>query len=183
MELFQDYEDLLKAFNAQSVKYLVVGAYAVAYYTEPRYTKDIDIWVGPSKTNAAKVHRALKEFGAPLINITPEDFSTRGTTYQIGVPPVRIDIMTELGGVSFAEAWRKRKTARYGGTPAHMIGLEELIIAKRVAGRERDVVDLAKLEKKRKKRTGKTCRLAALRAGPFGCKAREGKAKLAACRR
>jgi hypothetical protein len=154
MELFPDYENLLKAFNVRSVNCLVVGAYAVAFYTEPRYTKDIDIWVGSGKANAARVHRALKEFGAPLINITPEDFSARGTTYQIGVPPVRIDIMTELGGVSFANAWKKRKTARYGGTPAHMIGLEELIEAKRAAGRERDVADLAKLEKKRKKRTG-----------------------------
>lgn len=151
MELFPDYEDLLRTFNARSVKYLIVGAFAVAYYTEPRYTKDIDVWIGTDKSNAEKVYRALKEFGAPLLNITPKDFSVRGTTYQIGVPPVRIDVMTELGGVSFAAAWRKRKAVHYGRTKANMIGLDELIAAKMAAARERDVIDLTKLEKKRKK--------------------------------
>ncbi len=87
-----DFEELLSLFNANDVKYLVVGGYAVMLYTEPRYTKDLDIWIEPSEDNAARVFRALSKFGAPLSGLTPSDFAHEGCFYQVGIPPVRVDI-------------------------------------------------------------------------------------------
>ena len=147
MELFQDYEELLSAFNCHGVKYLVIGAYAVSYYTEPRFTKDIDLWVRPDAGNAKRIFHALAEFGAPLRNVHERDFATRGTVYQIGVAPVRIDIITDAGGMSFDAAWKKRTIARYGKETANIIGKDELIITKQKAGRAQDVLDVAKLQK------------------------------------
>ncbi|MCM8801365.1 MAG: hypothetical protein NC912_05100 [Candidatus Omnitrophica bacterium] len=91
-----DYKELLRLLNRHKVRYLIVGAYAVIYYTEPRYTKDIDIWVEPDIKNAKKVYQVLKRFGAPLKGINVEDFTKRNLVYQIGVAPVRVDIMMVL---------------------------------------------------------------------------------------
>ena len=152
MELFPDYEDLLRAFNAHNVKYLIVGAYAVAYHTEPRFTKDIDIWARPDKMNAKRVYDALAAFGAPLTNVRANDFATRGTVYQIGVAPVRIDIITELGGISFEAAWKGRNSTKYGKTPVNVIGINELIAVKQKAGRGQDNLDVDKLAKAKREK-------------------------------
>src|SRR5207237_2839905 len=96
-----DFVDLLRAFNAADVRFLIVGAYALALHGRPRATGDLDIWIDPTPANAAAVLRALIAFGAPTSQITAHDLSTPGVVYQIGVPPARIDILTELTGLTF----------------------------------------------------------------------------------
>jgi len=99
-----DFSDLLRAFNDNGVRYLIVGGHAVMLYTEPRYTKYLDVWVEASADNAEKVYRSLAAFGAPLSGLTPNDFSSEGFFYQMGVPPARVDILMSVDGVSFHEA-------------------------------------------------------------------------------
>ena len=147
MDLSSDYSDLLKLFNKDRVKYLLVGAYAVIFYTEPRYTKDLDLWVEPDQDNARKVFRALGKFGAPLKGISSEDFTKKGMIYQIGVAPVRIDVLMDIGGIAFAAAWKNRRRSVYAGVPINVIGLAELKKAKIAANRPQDRLDLEKLEK------------------------------------
>ena len=141
MDVPSDYEDLFKTLNACRVKYLVVGAYAVMYYAEPRFTKDIDIWVIPQMNDAGKIYEALKKFGAPLQGITPEDFSDKRMILQIGVAPVRVDILFDIPGISFQTAWKNKKKIRYGRTPVYILGKDDLIAAKRKAGRPQDKID------------------------------------------
>jgi hypothetical protein len=141
-----DFCDLLQAFNAAGVEYLIVGAHAVMIYTEPRYTKDIDLWVRPSAANAERVFRALAEFGAPLGNATPADFTNLDLVFQIGVAPNRIDILMDIAGVTFDEAWAGRTLSSYAGTPTQFLGKEHLIRAKKAAGRPHDLRDLEWLE-------------------------------------
>jgi len=105
LSMNSDFNELLKAFNHYRVEYLVIGGHAVMKYTEPRYTKDLDIWVKADTENAARVFDALKTFGAPLAGMTKDDFAHEGHFYQIGVAPVRIDILMSIKGVEFAEAW------------------------------------------------------------------------------
>ena len=104
------YKELLQALNDCQVEYLIVGGYAVMKYTEPRYTKDLDVWVHNTTQNAARLFNALAKFGAPLQDdgVTPETFNQDGMVYQIGVAPVRIDILTQITGVQFAGAWQSR---------------------------------------------------------------------------
>lgn len=110
--MHEDYKDLLSLFAKHRVRYLVVGAYAVIYYTEPRYTKDIDLWVENSPANAARVYRALAEFGAPVEEFSPEEFTERYMVFQFGIEPVRIDVLTTVTGVTFRTAWENRRTAK-----------------------------------------------------------------------
>ncbi len=156
MDLNQDYKEILRILNEYKVRYLIIGAYATIYYTEPRYTKDIDIWIERDLENAANLYEALKKFGAPLRNISKEDFMGKGTIYQIGVEPVRVDILADLSGMSFKRAWTARVKARYDDVPVNVVGLNELIKAKEKAGRKQDELDLEKLllVKKGRKRTG-----------------------------
>jgi hypothetical protein len=100
-----DFVDLLRAFNAAEVRFLIVDAYALALHGRPRATGDLDVWVDPTPENASRIMRALAAFGAPLADIDESDFSRPGVTYQIGVPPGRIDILTHLTGLTFADAW------------------------------------------------------------------------------
>jgi hypothetical protein len=99
-----DFKDLLRIFNEHSVRYLIVGGYAVIKYTEPRYTKDLDVWIEASPENSRAVFEALRQFGAPLKNISPKDFAKRGSIYQMGRPPARIDVLTSVEGLRFADA-------------------------------------------------------------------------------
>lgn len=146
----QDYEELFQCLNAEKVKYLVVGAYAVIFHTEPRWTKDIDIWIEPSAQNAKRVWNALKKFGAPVVSagLTLKDLTNPVMVYQIGMPPVRIDIMMGIAGISFPEAWKHKQTSPFGKETINIIGLKDLINAKRSAARKKDRDDLAKLQKR-----------------------------------
>jgi hypothetical protein len=127
-------------------EYLVVGAHALAAHGRPRATGDLDIWVRPTAGNARRVHAALAAFGAPLDELTVEDLTQPDLIYQIGVVPARIDILTGISGVEFAEAWAGRMTIRIGELEVPVIGREALIRNKRAAGRPRDLADVAELE-------------------------------------
>lgn len=140
-----DYEDLFRTLNAHRVKYLVIGAHAVMFYTEPRFSKDMDVWIPSALNDPQRVYDALKAFGAPLRDMTPQDFANPDMIFQIGVPPVRIDILMDVPGVLLKQAWNHRAKTRYGRTSINVLGLEELIQAKRAAGRPRDKWDLSKL--------------------------------------
>jgi len=146
MEIKSDYEEILRIFNEYKVKYLIVGAYAVIYYTEPRYTKDIDIWVKPDKKNAVKVYQALKEFGAPLTKVSVEDFTNKDLIYQIGVAPVRVDIIMSLPEIDFDTAWKRRKRIRYGNILVNILNRNDLIKVKSKLKRPNDILDLEKLK-------------------------------------
>ena len=141
-----NYREILSLLNRHRVRYLVVGAYAVMRYAEPRYTKDIDIWIDPDLVNAERVFRAVVEFGAPLKNYTPADFGDRYSVFQIGVEPVRIDLIANVPGVRFANAWRRRNRSRIGGMAVNFISKADLIKAKEAAGRRVDLIDLDNLK-------------------------------------
>lgn len=142
-----DFRDLLRFLNEEKAEYLIVGAYAVIYYTEPRYTKDIDILVNPKSSNAKRVYAALKKFGAPLKALTPEDLTNSQMVYQIGVEPNRIDVLMGISGVAFDKAWKNKKVGVYDDEKVYIIDLESLIKAKKAAGRPQDKLDLEKLKK------------------------------------
>ena len=150
MDISQDYRDLFKVLNKHKVKYLIVGAYAVIYYTEPRFTKDMDIWVKADIKNANRLYNALKEFGAPLKAISPEDFTDNRLIYQIGVAPIRIDIIAGLSGISFDVAWENRVKSKYGDIVINVVGIKELIKLKKTTKRKQDLLDLDELIKSRK---------------------------------
>ena len=145
-----DYKELLSVLNKHRVRYLIIGAYAVIYYTEPRYTKDIDIWVDPEEENAKRVYAALREFGAPLKEITHKDFLKKTLVYQIGVAPVRADVLMGIANIEFAKAWQRRSVTSFAGIKANIIGINELIRAKENAQRRPDKIDLENLKQSMK---------------------------------
>ena len=145
MELNSDFKDLLSALSTARVRYLVVGGYAVMQHTEPRYTKDLDIWVDPTRANAQRVFAVLKRFGAPLRGISPEDFMNERLVYQAGVEPVRIDILMGILGVRFEDAWAARTRARWGRLLVNVLSARHLIANKRKVGRAQDLIDVARL--------------------------------------
>ena len=142
-----DFKELLNILNDKQVKYLVIGGYAVIKYAEPRYTKDLDLWVMAEPNNALAVFSALRAFGAPLSNLTPDDFAHEGYFYQMGVPPVRVDILMSIPGLSFEEAWAKREMVDFDGVQLPFISKQDLIISKRATGRPQDLLDAQALEK------------------------------------
>lgn len=149
-----DYEEFLAAFNAHRVRYLIGGAHAVALYARPRATKDIDLFLDPTPANAARAVRAVRDFfggTAPPGCSAARDLLEPGVFVQLGVAPVRIDLLTSFGGVaSFGKAWRRRVDARYGAVDAHYLSLEDLIAEKAHWRRDQDLVDLKALERVRK---------------------------------
>ena len=142
-----DFRDLLSEFNAADVRYLVVGGYAFFFHAVPRYTKDLDLWVEPTEENAQRVITALGRFGAPLNDLSVADLSRPGITFQMGLPPNRIDILTEVTALSFAEAWDRRAATRYGDQQMWVLAKGDLIANKRAVGRPRDLEDVSELEK------------------------------------
>jgi len=132
-------------FNKHRVRYCIVGAYAVAFHARPRYTKDMDIWVEPSIENGRKIVAALNVFGFGGLKLTPEDFVRPGRFIQLGYEPVRVDLITEIGGVTFKEAWQHRERGRYGKARATFIGRSDLIRNKEHSGRPQDQADLEQL--------------------------------------
>jgi hypothetical protein len=142
----QDFLDLLRAFVAADVRFLVVGAYALAIHGRPRATGDLDVWVDATSENAARVMRALGAFGAPIAEISADDFAREGVTYQIGVPPGRIDILTELTGLAFAEGWADRVRHPFGDIDVDFLGRTAFIRNKRATGRMKDLADIEGME-------------------------------------
>ena len=142
-----DFKELLSLFKKHDVRYLIVGGYAVMRYTEPRFTKDLDVLIAVDDENARAVYAALEEFGAPLQNLSPQDFAEEGYFYQMGLPPLRVDVLMSIPGVNFAEAWRSRETVTVGETEMCFISKADLIKAKRASGRPQDLLDLENLER------------------------------------
>lgn len=142
-----DFRDLLAEFNAQSVEYLVVGAHALAAHGHVRATKDLGVWVRPSPENASRVLRALAEFGAPLHDLSEGDLTLPGVVFQIGVAPVRIDVITAIDGVEFEAAWADCVKVSLGDLPVPVLSREHLIANKRASGRLQDLADVEWLER------------------------------------
>jgi hypothetical protein len=145
MEVQEDFRDLLALFNANQVDYLIVGAHALAYHGVPRYTGDLDILVRPDPANARGILKALKEFGFGAVGLTADDFTIPDKVVQLGVPPVRIDIVTSITGVSWEEAAAGRLRGNYGDVSVHFLGKKEFIQNKRAVGRKKDEADLEAL--------------------------------------
>jgi hypothetical protein len=143
--MHQDFLDLLRAFVDAEVRFLIVGAYALGVHGRPRATGDLDVWVDTTPENAAKVITALQRYGAPTEGVTADDFSRPGIVFQMGLPPLRIDVLTELTGVRFAEAWPSRTRANFGPIGVDVIGREAFIRNKRATGRAKDLGDVEAL--------------------------------------
>jgi hypothetical protein len=142
METQPDFRELLALFNAHHVEYLIVGGYALAFHGAPRFTGDLDIFVKPDAVNAHRILTALEAFGFASVGLTPSDFERPDQVIQLGVPPVRIDLITSITGVSWDEAWAGRVAGRYGDMLVSFIGREQFITNKRATGRPKDVADL-----------------------------------------
>jgi len=145
-----DFKDLLKSFLNFQVRFLVVGGVAVIKYTEPRYTKDLDLLIDNSLENAMKVVSALAEFGAPMSGIQAADFTTSDGFYQIGMPPNRVDIINRIPGVVFSEAYQRKELVKIAEMEVPFISRQDLISAKLAAGRPQDLVDAGALAKQKK---------------------------------
>src|SRR5450755_2182304 len=135
MQSNSDFEEILLAFNAAGVKYLVVGAYAVAAHSRPRATGDIDLWVEASVENARRVFRALAAFGAPMERVDEQTFYEPDIVFQMGVPPIRVDVLTAIDGISFDEAWPNRVASTVGNVATQVLGRADLIRNKKASGR------------------------------------------------
>lgn len=145
-----DFRDLFQCLNEAGVKYLVVGAYAVIYHSEPRYTKDMNVWVEATPGNARKVWDALVKFGAPLGDLSVDDLCNPDVIFQMGMIPNRIDIIMDVEGLHFVEAWEKRVASTYDDQPIFVLSHDDTIVAKRTAGREQDLLDVKRLKNVKK---------------------------------
>jgi len=143
-----DFKDLFAAFREVDARWLVVGGYALAFHGFPRFTKDLDVWIGTDAENAARVYNALDRFGAPLDDLTEEDLTKPNLVFQIGIPPNRIDVLTTIDGVDFGEAWQRREELSYAEVRLWVIGRDDLIRNKRATGRPQDFLDIESLERK-----------------------------------
>jgi len=144
-----DFLDLLTALNAAEARYMLVGGHAVGFHGVPRATKDIDVWVDATPDNAARVVKALHDFGAPLGGLSEADLSRPGRGFRMGAPPFRIEILTEISGVAFGDAWPRRVAAEVEGIALPIISREDLLANKRAAARARDLADVEALERQR----------------------------------
>jgi len=148
--MYQDYKDLLSAFHAHGVRYLIVGAYAVTYHAQPRFTKDIDLFIKADSANAQATYAALAAFGAQLQSIRPEDFAEPGSFFRFGRDPHGFDILPDIPGVDFEAAWGRRVEGvidRQSGLKAFFISAPDLIASKLAAGRPQDIADAEAIRK------------------------------------
>jgi hypothetical protein len=143
-----DYDDLFGLLNSARVKYLVVGAYAVAYYAEPRNTGDVDVFVSSEPSNAKRLMKVVEKFGFGGLGIREDDLEAPDTIIQLGYPPLRVDIITGISGVTFDNAWKSRKRGQLGLSRVWYISKADLIRNKQKSGRPKDKIDLLMLRKK-----------------------------------
>lgn len=144
--LHPDYRERLALFNAHEVAYVIVGAYALSFHGAPRFTGDIDIYVRPTPDNARRVLAALSDFGFASLGLTPDDFQRPDQVVQLGVPPVRIDLITSLTGVTWDEADAGKVRATGGDLPVFFLGRDQYVANKRATGRKKDLADLESLD-------------------------------------
>lgn len=145
MRLGRDFGEFISFANAHEVRFLVVGAYAVAAHGHPRFTKDLDVWILASPDNAERLLRALDDFGFGDVGLTAQDFETDGGMVQLGYPPNRIDILVGIDGVDFAACWERRLEVTIDGVSVPFIGLDDLVINKRASGSLQDLADVESL--------------------------------------
>ena len=146
MQIQKDYKELLELFNAHKVEYLIVGGYALAFHGAPRFTGDMDLFVKPDSTNAQRILTALEEFGMASLDLSQSDFTSPDNVIQIGVPPVRVDIMTSITAVDWEKAESGKVPGNYGDTQVYFIGRDDFVANKRALGRKRDLADLEAIE-------------------------------------
>jgi predicted nucleotidyltransferase len=144
--MHSDFLDLLRSLNAHRVRYLIIGGYAYSLHVEPRFTKDIDLWIEASLKNAGRLLQALRKFGAPVDNLTESDLARPGLLYVFGVPPLRVDVLNRIKGQDFTAAYARRVRFRFEGLTVPVVCRADLVRLKRAAGRPQDLVDLRKLE-------------------------------------
>jgi predicted nucleotidyltransferase len=147
VRLHQDYREFIKLLNESGVEYLVIGAFALAFHGLPRFTGDIDFWVNSSIENSKKVYNCIKDFGFPMGKITETDFNSDDLIFQIGYPPVRIDILTAVSGLDFNNSFKNKKIKRSGTLKINFLSIDDLIKNKKASGRKKDLVDLDVIRK------------------------------------
>jgi len=147
MELANDFADFVDLLNRYDVRYMIVGGYAVMAHGHPRFTEDFDIWIKPTPENAEKIIVVLKDFGFVLKGLTKSDFEREDVVIQLGYPPLRIDLMSSISGVSFDDAYANHVLKKLGSSQMHFIGLRDLIKNKEATGREKDLLDAKQLNK------------------------------------
>ncbi|HBG62313.1 MAG: hypothetical protein A2306_11415 [Omnitrophica WOR_2 bacterium RIFOXYB2_FULL_38_16] len=145
MDIQSDFKDLLELFNKYQVKFLIVGGYALAFHGAPRMTGDIDLFIDTNSQNAQRIMQALGEFGFGDVGLTLQDFILPEKVIQLGVPPVRVDILTSLSGVSWEKAYRSKESGKYGNVPVFYINKELFLFNKRAIGRKKDEADIEAL--------------------------------------
>ena len=145
MGVKKDFKELLELFNKHKVEYMIVGGYALAFHGAPRYTGDLDIYVRPDAPNVQQIMSALKDFGFGPVGLTAADFEKPNNIIQLGVPPVRVDIINSLTGVSWESAFENRIEGKYGDIQVYYIGREQFIFNKRAMGRKKDLADIEAL--------------------------------------
>jgi hypothetical protein len=145
MEVQPDFKDLLALLNEHTVEYLIVGGYALAFHGAPRFTGDIDIFVRPDSRNAQRILDALSAFGFSFSNLTLDDFQKPNKVVQLGVPPVRVDLITSISGVSWEDANASKELGTFGDVPVQYIGRTQFIANKRAIGRKKDIADIEAL--------------------------------------
>ena len=149
-EFQKDFEDFIILCNKYELEYLVIGGFAVSIHGYPRTTKDLDVCINKTKENAAKVINILNDFGFSSLGFEIEDFLKEGIIAQLGYPPIRIDILNDLNGIDFNEAFKNKRVVNMNGVPTNFIGFGELIINKERAGRDQDLLDVKKLKERNK---------------------------------
>ena len=142
-----DFKDLLQSLQKFEVRYLIAGGYAVIHHAQPRYTKDIDIWLEPTQENASLLMRAFLDFGIPLIGVNQDDFAQPRTQFSIGVEPCQIDFLTTIPGLDFTPCWKNKVVCEQNGFDIYYLGKEDLIKAKQTAGRPQDLADIDELKR------------------------------------
>jgi predicted nucleotidyltransferase len=150
LKIENDFIDFVKLCNEYEVEYLVIGGYAVSVHGYPRYTKDLDISIKISETNAEKMVSVIKDFGFGSLGLTIADFLKRDFITQLGHEPLRIDILNDLDGVAFEEAWKNKRSIDFEGIKINFIGYYELLKVKEKAGRPQDIADINKLKSRNK---------------------------------
>ena len=146
MEIQPDFKELLILFNKHAVDFLIVGGYAVAMHGAPRFTGDIDLYINPVAENAKRILMALAEFGFAALDLNESDFQKPDYVVQLGVPPVRVDILTSISGVSWSQAWQGKVTGKYDDLSVFYLGRNDLIINKKATGRLKDLADVDALQ-------------------------------------
>ena len=145
MEVQKDFREFLALLNEHEVDFMIVGGYALAFHGAPRYTGDIDVYIKPDRENAQRIIKVLEEFGFSSLELSIEDFQNEDNVVQLGLPPVRIDIITSISGVTWKEAESSKEPGKYGSVSIFYIGKNQYVANKRAIGRTKDIADIEAL--------------------------------------